>query len=667
MSPVDEETIQARRHRLSSVPRACEGCKIRKIRCDRTRPCANCRTSNISCRYPNDKSRSQQDKAANREAHEDRLEKRLRSLESRITALERSKATPVIEDATILDVSSPEPRPTDESPLFEGDPSFTNQSFQASESARRTVVSACNGDNSAIDHSFNQLQKCLRASQGLSRNDFYFRKSTSQAVPTSTPLPVNLVTYVLRRMRDRRPIFLSSYAISDLSVVENLCEKVYSTSELASVGEIASMHGVLFFVLKELIAMKDPLCQKFDLATSLDHCEKNFVDAIETYEVLAVPSFESILALTMGMIKSQGEAKPYLYWKLVAAAVSHCESLGYHRKSTYQNFSSSKAESIRRLFWTVYTFDKNMSLVLGRASHMQSLGIDSQYPTVSTDLALRAWDESFVMGIRLAELQGRIFADLYSTTTMAKAPSERAQIISDLSAAMEKWHLELEQIDSEGVNNPHVFHLSRGNWDILFYSTLTLLFHASSTNGVELQISSHCFNAARNSLRAHLDFFPQYQKSQLLSDDDYFNWVLLSSSFIPFIVTFLHTIAAKDMANVTLLEQVVGTLENFRSSSQGSERLYQICATFTQVARKLVQSQQSPVGSYNQQQNSLRISDTSHGTSLFPPEVIQDTFGSSDLNSVNPYAIDILNDWLSGPPFPWDKIDVDFDNSHSSM
>lgn len=84
------------------------------------------------------------------------------------------------------------------------------------------------------------------------------------------------------------------------------------------------------------------------------------------------------------------------------------------------------------------------------------------------------------------------------------------------------------QINSEGVNNRQAFDLSRGNWDILFYSTLTLLFHASSAIGVELQISPRCFHAARNSLRAHLDFFPQYQKSQLLSDADYLNWSVLS-------------------------------------------------------------------------------------------------------------------------------------------
>jgi hypothetical protein len=78
-----------------------------------------------------------------------------------------------------------------------------------------------------------------------------------------------------------------------------------------------------------------------------------------------------------------------------------------------------QAEKPRRIFWTVYAFDKNMSLVLGRASFAQRLDIDAQYPRVSIDPALRAWDESFIMGIRLAELQGRIFTGLYFSATMA--------------------------------------------------------------------------------------------------------------------------------------------------------------------------------------------------------------------------------------------------------
>lgn len=132
----------------------------------------------------------------------------------------------------------------------------------------------------------------------------------------------------------------------------------------------------------------------------------------------------------------------------------------------------------------------------------------------------------------------------------------------------------------------------------------------------------------------------------------------MSSSFVPFIVTFLHAVAAKDTTDVMLLEQVLSTLETFRTASQGSERLYQMCSTFTQVAKKLVNSEQSPIGIYNHQQDSLEFSDSSHGTSLFYPEIFEDAFGPGDMNYVDPsYATDILDGWLNGPPFPWDKLD----------
>ncbi|KAJ0422367.1 fungal-specific transcription factor domain-containing protein [Aspergillus carlsbadensis] len=568
MSPVNSgETMEARWHRLSSIPRA--------VRCDRSIPCANCRAAKIACRQPNERSSRhvQADRVANLQGLVERLESRLRDVESRLAAVEQ-----------------PQPQP-------------------ASVTAASTPQSSA--DDPGTKQLLSQLQTSIRASEV------------------------------------RRPIFLSSYAVTDLSIVESLCQKVYSTSELASPGEISSMHGVLYFIIKEMIAFKDPLSEKFDLPTY----------------------FENVLALVMGMIKSQGEARPYLYWKLVSTAVTHCQTLGYHRESTYRDMPPSEAESIRRLLWTVYAFDKNMSLVLGRASFAQCLDIDAQYPTVSTDPALRAWDESFIMGIRLAELQGRIFAGLYFTPTMIKDHTARQQLISDLARAMEDWHAELKQINPEGVNGPEVFSLSRGNWEILFYSTQTLLFHASST-----------------SLRAHLDVFPRYQEAQLLSDGDYCNWILLSSSFVPFIVTFLHAIATKDPAKASLLQDVLSTLQTFRYTSRGSETLYQICATFTQVARKLVSSQQwlpTMGGIYTQQhqqrqqqdqyqKDKLRVSDIAQNpSSLFEPQFFQDALyagaGHSDGNStpamtdsgtLDPaYTSDILNDWLNGPPFPWERLD----------
>ncbi|KAL4917014.1 fungal-specific transcription factor domain-containing protein [Aspergillus aurantiobrunneus] len=589
MCPVNAgETIETRRHRLSSVPRA--------VRCDRTIPCANCRAAMIACRQPNDESsrQVQADRVAGLQGIVERLERRLQAVESRLATLEQPQ---------------PESNPIE----------------------------------TRTEQLFHQLQNVIHASDGLSKSNFFFQESALHFVPPPQPLPPTLVTCILR-MSANLPIFLSSYAVSDLSVVENLCQRVYSTSELASPGEIASMHGVLFFVLKELIAI---------------NANTNFVAAVETYEVLAVPSFENILALVMGK-------KLYLYWKLVSTAVTHCQSLGYHCESTYRGMPPQKAESVRRLFWTVYTFDKNMSLVLGRASFVQCLDIDVQYPAISADPALRAWDESFIMGIRLAELQGRIFVGLYSPGSTTRDIPAREQLISELALSMRKSHVELEQINPEGVNGPEVFSLSGGNWEILFYSTQTLLFHASSVVGGEMQISAQCFTAAQNSLRAHLDVFPRYQESQLLSNIA-IGPILLSSTFVPFIVTFLHAIASKDPKSTTLLEQVLSTLEAFRSTSRGSENLYQICFTYTRVAKKLVSSQQwlPTLGG----QASLRVSDISQNPSLFEPEFLQDaplsdsSAADMDLETLDPvHRSDLLNEWLNGPSFPWERLEMDFGN-----
>ena len=212
---------------------------------------------------------------------------------------------------------------------------------------------------------------------------------------------------------------------------------------------------------------------------------------------------------------------------------------------TYQKLPGDKAENIRRLFWTVYVFDKNASLLLGKASQIQDCEIDTRYPSLPLDPSLRPWDESFILGIKLASLQGRIYGDLYSAGAASKSSFERAETISRISSSMEQWRVELEsvseiqlqnseyctyggltsfQIDDTGVNNQQVFALTRGNWDIMYYSTLTSLFRASSPPGTSTEISSSCFQSARLSLQSHLRCFPQYQEAKLLSESDYVNW-----------------------------------------------------------------------------------------------------------------------------------------------
>ena len=68
-----------------------------------------------------------------------------------------------------------------------------------------------------------------------------------------------------------------------------------------SSGHLAAMYGILHVLLEEFTIMRNPLCQKYDLKLHAARCEQNFNSLIESYEVLAVPSFENIFALVMGV------------------------------------------------------------------------------------------------------------------------------------------------------------------------------------------------------------------------------------------------------------------------------------------------------------------------------------------------------------------------------
>jgi hypothetical protein len=83
------------------------------------------------------------------------------------------------------------------------------------------------------------------------------------------------------------------------------------------------------------------------------------------------------------------------------------------------------------------------------------------------------------------------------------------------------------------------------------------------------------------------------------------NRILLFSSFAPFLVVFTHSIASHSQEDVTLLSQVLKTLEAGRSISAATNRLYEDCAAFLRFATAFVGSTQNSFGSYNQDEDSV--------------------------------------------------------------
>ncbi|OJJ65052.1 hypothetical protein ASPSYDRAFT_39849 [Aspergillus sydowii CBS 593.65] len=541
--------------------------------------------------------------------------------------------------------------------LYEGASSFANQSAYATEVAQLTASTQGTVAQDRLTASFDDLKSLLQPSTTL--EDFQFSRSNAfRSMPAMKLVPSAIVADIVRSFKVRVPYFLLSRPVNDLNLIEELFRKVYFPTEALSVGHVTAMHGVLFYLLKEFISFKDPLAEKYDLSPHLETCEKNFSAGIETYEILVVPNFENTLSLLLAVIKAQDEANVLLSSTLISVASRHCLVLGYHRSLTYQNQKADMASNICRLFWTVYLLDKNMSLLLGRASCIQDYDIDVPYPTCTGDLVTRAWDEGWIAFLSLGRLQGQIYDRVYSAAALKLAPEVRAHSINELAQELHQWHQRLYQVDFSHVQlkDPALLQMSQRTWDVTYYSVLTSLLRGSSTSPTTPEITSQCFKAARSALETHLGFFPMCLESEYVSVRDYANWLMLYASFTPFIVIFLHAIAASSAEDTKLLEDVVRTLYPTKDTSKACGRLYQICAIFARVARRLVESRHSFLGTYNAQDDSLLLLNDTGNTSLFDPGSLQD-YLSAEIDMMDQFTYSeaenmsaILGNWVSGQP-----------------
>ncbi|KAF5242549.1 hypothetical protein FAUST_3261 [Fusarium austroamericanum] len=687
-----EETILARRARLSQVPRACEACKVRKaIQSDVTdpNPVAIVRlpvslvnkptphnnqtvpdktTGYHSCRYitpflcGTDKDQ-REEYVASLEARLAKVEVRLdkQPTQSTPASTDPPTSTPAVskQDTSVSPAVSSEPSVYDvaQTPvgnLYEGSSSFISQFQQASEEIKQSAAAKTPEGQQSISESFNQLHSMLHDSSSRKPPP----RGPTRSMPDITPLPASVVLKIIRTIKVNPTRFFPGHAMTDIKLIEHLCQKVYFPTEPVTLGHITSVNGIMRLLLREFIITEDPLSKEHDLEALKAQVERNFHLGLETFETVTVPSFENVIAITTAVLKIQNESRPVLARTLVNAGLSHCQMLGYHREITYQKDQSGFAEHKRRLFWTLYVCDKTNSLHLGNASRMQDFEVDAQYPSIPVDVAEKPWIELFHLVIRLAKIQGLIFDKLYSVAALQTPAIERRQWIDTLVADAHQWRYDLDRLDGSQVRFIKLLELSMVHWDIMYYTTLTTLLRAPAMPGVSTDMTSQCFQTARLALESHLRAFSGYDGVKLFTKADYIDWALHNSSFTPFVVIFLHSMAASSLEDVQLLEQVVDTFRHAREIHAGAERLYQICATFARLARRMVESRNTSVGMYDQNTDSLQVAGVSQDVPLIWPEAFvqptgqgQQATSDSDVDAfLNDDMTSILADWINGQP-----------------
>ncbi|KAI2472279.1 hypothetical protein F4781DRAFT_9715 [Annulohypoxylon bovei var. microspora] len=241
---------------------------------------------------------------ASREDHVQQLEDRLSKIESErrdpattTTPLRSLPATDHISNEDELPVSSL----ASTNDLYQGSSSFTTLSAEASKALQTSAISKTSDVAHKFGQSFSQLDGLIRISSTSSslRDHRFSPFPDTQPTPSIKPLPVNLVVSVLQKIKAHGAIFLHGYIISDISLIDDLCRRVFFPTDPVSIGLVTGVHGLLCMLLRESLTLDDPLGKEYDLKTYITQCEHNFNVGIETYDILAIPSFENVFSLTL--------------------------------------------------------------------------------------------------------------------------------------------------------------------------------------------------------------------------------------------------------------------------------------------------------------------------------------------------------------------------------
>lgn len=396
--------------------------------------------------------------------------------------------------------------------------------------------------------------------------------------------PSEFVIRLLRTFTTRQPILTLYHPVDDISQVEELCKRIYFPFETLAAGEITLFNGFMMVLLRDMIAQPQEGLTNEEAGKYYALCCANFEEGVRSYEVMLTPSYEHILALSIATVNVQLEGDEVLYARMVSAAAQHCLALGYHREHKITRMPPKEAERARHLFWQVYIFDKNRSLRLGTAPVIQDFDVDTRRPVPSETRGLRPWEETTTYMIELSSLQARIYQSLYSPSANNLEPNERQDIVLRLAAKLTKWYGGWCQIDASEASRKEVFDITFLPVNVIYHSVLTLLHRGATASNAASDITQACFEAARSGLQAHLACYQEFVSAGTMAISFYSSWILLFSSFTPYIITFSHCIGYSDQNDLELLKTVLDTLAHIGSVSPFAGKQYDLFKALHRIA-----------------------------------------------------------------------------------
>ncbi|KAJ4335667.1 hypothetical protein N0V87_005925 [Didymella glomerata] len=586
----------------SSSKRACDSCRTRKIRCNRSVPCSNCKASNLTCTTTAPVQKTVRQRVHISEEYEkkiDRIEDRLSGIENVLSRLasklgdldlqtdatERSsQSRPSRVGSRVGSGKSPTLATDATTPApFEGETAINSQSGYA-----RALLTKVVGDTPSIGQNA-EIKSALSALGDIVKGQEHITVSTTsttnslinRALQDLDPgklerPPWPAVKEMLERaLKYPTMAFAVIFPFLKMRNLFEIFEDAYTNPSQCPAPRRILAYGVGYNLFTEFSAL--PWCNGLDqnaLRGYATKCKYHLEVAISQLDVFIPASYENVMALVLGAACAIEMCKPSLAWVLTAMAAGQSQNLGYHRYQTFQNDEEEERNSKVHLFWMIYMFDKQLSLRLGRASVIQDWDMSLPLITSTPTPAAMALGASQMMAywIKVAKVQGQTYEKLFSPAAFLKTPEERIRTSMNLIDAMNQaWY-------------------ERGEASVMDFTPLTTGQDFSKRRKVAMASPND------TELPSKRKRFVQQPFGTSLPPEEYIQGSferVEDAPFTPFIVVFCNAIQKSDTVDLDTLQRFVASLESCRTVSEGADKLYKMCHLFLQVAKLYIQAKKN--------------------------------------------------------------------------
>ncbi|CAG9990315.1 unnamed protein product [Clonostachys byssicola] len=600
--------------RATTKRAACDPCRRRKVKCDRNTPCSNCQATQQTCittgfGQSHTGARQRVLISAQYEEKIDSIQQRLDGIEHLLRELLDNSNKP---STTVENSNKPSTAvyahtlaPALEAPaVLPTRSTLAAQTLDVGVMVENTVkqtpsVRADPDVDVALSALHRMVQKHHQKSVA-SEIAFPDREALPEASILSLPLvPLNVALLLLRGAKEHpSPAFTATFNFMTLERFTEYCRAVYFAAEPFTLSSFAIVNGGLYYMLTERAYFDKSQDVRKEYTEYRNLCAGNLRTAINSLGLLVSTCDENIEALLVGASYAIEVSRPSLAWRLCSVAAQICQELGYH--SLYPNPGSTERDghkSNHELLAALYVLDKGLALRLGRASALPDQDIVGTSGDTVFDMS-DLWPAIKHIWVQHAQIQGRIYDQLYSRQALLATTAERVRSAVNLVEATQRSMQQLRSLAERPENVVHGsasadFAGASGRRTLILaevvchLSTLTLIYrsiHQSPrSSNDDTRPSAEYIETARGAFRYHEELMVLY-KGRLETQAYYIHWTLLFTPFTPLLMVFCHVFESLDPDDLDMLQNFTASLEPVRHMSESIDQLHSVATTLYNVA-----------------------------------------------------------------------------------